>query len=188
MKPILILFTILLASCVGYHITSDGGYRVNNPKVFEYNKPQFTSLSKGPIDTNAIYFTDSFYNKWTNPKWLTNIKRFVRFFNSGQVLFVFCGDSFPNIDKINNPNIGTPGYFIVDGTKIKIDKFRDLNGGHTEKYYGRIQPNGDIIFYEQLPATYSGSFSRLEKSEGSDRFSIWRKIKVDGLKHYKPNW
>jgi hypothetical protein len=187
MKTILILLTIFLNSCVGYHLTSEGGFRVNNPKVFKYNKARFTKLGKELVDTNAIYFKDSTYNKWTNPKWQTYSKEFVRFFNTGQVLFVGC-DRVPNIDKINNPNVGTPGYFIVIGTKLKIDMFQELNGGQTGKYYGRIQPNGDIIFYEQRPETYYSSFSRLEKAEGNDRFSIWRKIKVGRLKHYKPNW
>ncbi|MBX2921447.1 MAG: hypothetical protein KF746_04570 [Chitinophagaceae bacterium] len=148
MKTILILLLLFLASCVKYHITSDEGVRVNNPKVFKYNKTRFTKLDKGLIDINAIYYKDSAYDKWSNPKWRTYSKEFVRFFNTGQVLFVSC-DSFPTIDKINNPNVGLPGYFIVIGTKIKVDMFQDLNGGQTGKYYGRIQPNGDIIFYEQ---------------------------------------
>lgn len=186
-KIILISTTLFFASCVKYHITSDKGIRVNNPKVFKYNKSRFTKLDKGYIDVNAIYYKDSIYNKWSNPQWKDKPKEFVRFFNSGQVLFVDC-DSFPTIDKINNPDVGVPGYFIVIGTKIKIDMFQHLNGGQTGRYYGRIQPNGDIIFYEQRPETYFNSFSRLEKSEGNDRYSIWRKIKVDSLKSYKPNW
>jgi hypothetical protein len=187
MKTILTTLTILLTSCVSYHVTSDGGIRVNNPKVFKYNKPRFTKLDKGLIDTNAIYFKDSEFIKWNNPQWQIYARQFARFFNTGQVLFVFC-DSFPNIEKINNPNVGVPGYFIVTGTKIKVDMFENIWGGHNAKYYGRIQPNGDIIFYEQRPETFYGSFSRLEKVDGHNRFSVWRKIKVDSLKSYKPNW
>ncbi|MBG9378816.1 hypothetical protein I5907_21465 [Panacibacter sp. DH6] len=187
MKTIFISLAILLASCVKYHITSDKGMRVQNPKVFKYNKPRYTKLDKSLIDTNAIYFKDSTYDKWTNPQWQTYSKEFARFFNTGQVLFVDC-NAFPTIDKINNPNVGVPGYFIISGTQIKVDMFQDLNGGQTGKYFGRIQPNGDIIFYEQRTETYSSSFSRVEKAEGNYRFSIWRKIKVDSLRSYKPNW
>ena len=187
MRAIFILLTILLASCVKFHITSDEGFRVNNPKVFKYNKPRFTNLDKGLIDTNAIYYKDSTYNKWTNPQWRTYSREFVRFFNTGQVLFVSSA-GFPTVDRINNPNVGTPGYFIVIGTEVKIDMFEIINGGQTTPYFGRIQPNGDIIFYEQTPRYYNNSFSRLEKGEKDVSYSIWRKVYVDSLKHYKPNW
>jgi hypothetical protein len=186
MKSIFILLTILLTSCVHYHVTSDEGLRVNNPKVFKYNKPRFTKLDKGLIDTNAIYYKDSTYNKWANPQWRT-YGEFVRFFNTGQVLFVDC-KGFPTIDRINNPNVGIPGYFIVSGTEVKVDVFEIINGGQTSPYFGRIQPNGDIIFYEETPKLYDGSFSRLEKNQKDISYSIWRKKKVDSLKHYRPNW
>ena len=187
MKTIIISIAILLTSCVKYHITSDKGIRVQNPKVFKYNKPRYTKLYKSLIDTNAIYYKDSTYDNWASPQWRTHSKQFVRFFNTGQALFVDC-NAFPTVEKINNPNVGVPGYFINIGTEIKVDMFQNLNGGQTGKYYGRIQSNGDIIFYEQRPETYSSSLNRLEKEEGKFRFSIWRKIKIDSLKSYKPNW
>jgi hypothetical protein len=186
-KTILIFLIFFLSSCVSYHFTKEGGVRVDNPKVFKYNKKRFTKLDKGLIDTNSIYFKESTYDKWRTPELKSSYNEFARFFSTGQVLFVSC-DSFPKIDIINNPNIGIPGYFIVKGTKLKIDMFEDLNGGQTGKYYGRLQPNGDIIFFEQSPETYFSSFSMLEKKSGKDRFSVWRKIKVDSLKNYKPNW
>ena len=31
--------------------------------------------------------------------------------------------------------------FIAEGTKLKIDRFEDINGGQTGKYYGKIQPD-----------------------------------------------
>jgi hypothetical protein len=187
MKTIFISLTILLTSCVKYNLTSEKGIRVKNTKVFKYNKPRYTKLDKSLIDTNAIYYKDSTYEEWTSPQWRTYSKQFARFFNTGQVLFVDCNE-FPAIKTINNPNVGVPGYFINIGTEIKVDMFQDLNGGQTGKYYGRIQSNGDIKFYEQRPETYSSSFYRLEKAEGKYRFSIWRKIKIDSLKSYKPNW
>ena len=188
MKTILILLTLFLSSCVKYHITSENGIRVNNPKVFKYNKPRFTKLDKALIDTNAIYYKDSTYNKWASPQWRTYSRDFVRFFNTGQVLFVNSSTGFPTIDRINNPNIGTPGYFIIIGTEIMIDMFEDLNGGQTGKYFGRMQSNGDIIFYEERPKLYGSSFSRLEKSQKDVSYSIWRKKSFTGIKQYKPDW
>jgi hypothetical protein len=187
MKTIFILLTCFLASCVNYHVTSDEGLRVNNPRVFKYNKPRFTKLDKGLIDTNAIYYKDSSYFKWNHTPWNTSSKEFVRFFNTGQVLFVY-SKGFPTIDRINNPNVGIPGYFIVNGTELKIDRLEIINGGQTAPYFGRIQPNGDIIFYEEGPKLYNGSFSKLEKYQKDVRYSIWRKKNVDGIKHYRPNW
>jgi hypothetical protein len=54
MRTIIFSITILLTSCVKYHITSDKGIRVQNSKVFKYKKPRYTKLDKSFIDTNAI--------------------------------------------------------------------------------------------------------------------------------------
>ena len=186
-KIIFLFAVIMMTSCVGYYYTESGGVRVNNPKVFKYNKKRYTLHDKAGIDTNAIYLLDSTYNKWNTPKWRCSNNAFVRFFSTGQVLFVYC-DSKPTLDEINNPELGTPGYYIVKGTKVKVDMFQNLNGGQTGKYYGRIKENGDLIFFEQRPETYYSSFELLENAEGDSRFSIWKKKKIENLKNYRPNW
>lgn len=186
-RLLIMILSIYFTSCVSYQITSEGGIRVNNPKVFKYNKERYRKLNKDLIDTSAIYYKDSSFSKSSSPNWQSTYKVFARFFNSGQVLFVNC-DSFPNLSLINNPNVGTPGYFIIEGTKLKIDMFQNLNGGQIGRYYGRILPNGDIYFIEQRPETYFNSFSLLEKIDGKNWFTIWKKIKIDKIKNYKPSW
>lgn len=183
----LLLAVLFFSSCVGYHYTQEGGIRVNNPKVFRYNKKKFTSLDKSLIDTNANYLIDSSFNKWRIPQWEQRRDVFIRFFSTGQILFITCSD-MPNLDIINNKNLGIPGYFILRGNKIKIVMFQDLNGGQIGKFYGRIQPNGDLVFYDQRPETYYSSFYLLEKAEINSRKSHWKKIKVDKIEHYTPNW
>jgi hypothetical protein len=172
-----------MTSCgVSYYLTEEDGYRVNNPKVFEYNRPQYTRLDKGAIDTTAIYLIDSTNSGY--PSTWRKRNRFCRFFSGGQVVFISC-DGMPDTKLINNSKRGTPGYYFVDGDRIRIDMFQDLNGGQTGKYFGKIQANGDIMFYEQRPETYYGSFRGLERD---GQKSYWEKIRVDSIKHYKPNW
>jgi hypothetical protein len=188
MKIILIFLTLFFTACLRYHQTSEGGIRVNHPKVFKYNKHRFTRLDKGLIDTNAVYFKDSSFGKYNTPQWDISFKQSARFFNSGQVLF-FHGERSANIDQLNNQNLGEQGYYIVKGTQLKIDRFEYDNGGQTNLYFGRIQPNGDIIFYEETPkVNLLPSFKKLENQQGKIKYSIWRKRKVDGLKHYRPDW
>lgn len=188
LKVFLLCILLSFTSCVRFHYTSDGGVRVNNPKVFEYNKPKYTTREKSLIDTNAIYLLDSVYNKWDIlPRRKIYHHEFARFFSTGQVLFVSC-DSMPHLELINNKNVGTPGYFILQDDKIKIDMFQNLNGGQTGKYYGRVISSGDLIFYEQRPETYYSSFYLLEQAEGKARYSYWKKIKVANIENYKLDW
>jgi hypothetical protein len=183
--PLIIL--LFFTSCLSKYYTNEGGVRVKNPKVFKYNRSRFIKMNKGLIDTSAIYLMDSSYNKYGSPVWQRSGKTFARFFGSGEVLFIYC-DSFPCPGNINNPNTGIPGYFIVKDTKIRIDMYQELNGGQTGKRFGRIRPNGDIIFYDQRPETYFSCFSCMEKAERNTRFSIWKKVPVDTIKYYQPDW
>tara|TARA_B100000676_G_scaffold308818_1_gene370648 strand:+ start:2627 stop:3202 length:576 start_codon:yes stop_codon:yes gene_type:complete len=179
----------IMTSCVGYYFTDEGGVRANNPKVFKYNKQKHIVKDKTGIDTNAVYILHSIHGKWNRNSsiWGISQNSFLRFFNSGQVLFVTC-DSVPTPNEINNPNLGTPGYFIVKGTKLKIDMLQLINGGQTGKCFGRINKNGDLIIFENNPETYYSSFFLLENLEGRRSFSVWKKTKTEDFKIYKPNW
>jgi hypothetical protein len=169
---------------------------VDNPKVFQYNKPKYTLRDKGGIDTTAIYLIDSSFNHYTsfytgalNKVGKKRNDEFCRFFSGGQVVFISCDslplDAIPSIELINNRKRGTQGYYYVDGDRIRIDMFQLLNGGQTGKYFGKIQKDGSIMFYEQRPETYYGSFRGLERD---GQKSFWKKVKVDSLIHYKPDW
>jgi hypothetical protein len=182
MKMILIIGALFVSSCMKYHYTEEGGVRLNNTALFKYNRPRFVHMSKGLIDTNVVYQIDSTFNKWSNPQWEVFNNQFIRFFGNGKVIFANCDED------INNPGIGIPGYYIVKGTKVKIDMFQDLNGGQTGQYFGRIQADRNIVFYEQRPETYFGSFNWLERAEGKKRFSKWKKVKYDNFKNYNPDW
>ena len=189
MKFIVIFCLIILNSCVDYYRTADGGFRVSNPKVFKYNKDKYKNLRSGLIDTTSIYLKSEEYNKGKQDSISYQNDEFARFFSGGQVLFVrFDGGSPPQLELINNQNLGIPGYYIVKGNKIKIDKFQLTNGGQTGKYFGRVLENGDLIFYEARPETYRGSFNRLEKNVSKTKYSIWKKIDIIGIIHYNPKW
>lgn len=181
----------LLSACVSYHFTEEGSCRVDNPKVFKYNKPKYTLRDKGAIDTTAIYQIDSTYSPYPGSlnRGKSRKDQFCRFFSGGQVLFFsyepLPADVMPPIELINNRKRGTQGYYYIDGDRIKIDMFQLLNGGQTGKYFGKIQKDGSIMFYEQRPETFYGSFRGLERD---GRKSFWRKVKVDSLLHYKPDW
>ena len=185
MKPISIIFIIVffLYSCVSYQTNTEGGIRVNNPNKFKYNKHRFTTRQKQLIDTNAIYLLDSIFNPYYTPLFPAPKTKFVRFFSGGQLLFVKCL-GMPSLAQINNPNLGIQAYYFVDKDILKTDRFEELNGGQTGKYFGRILPNGDIKFFEERPTLFFGSIKTIEKGE----YTIWKKIPVAGIDHYKPSW
>ncbi|MEM9928504.1 MAG: hypothetical protein AAF840_01670, partial [Bacteroidota bacterium] len=114
---------LLLSSCLAYQTTTEGGIRLENPKKFKYNKPKYTQATNALIDVNAIYVRDSSYRHWEEPKWQKLPSSFLRFFAGGQVVRIWC-DSLPTTTLANNPNIGIPGYFTTEGTKLKIDMFQ----------------------------------------------------------------
>lgn len=179
----LIIATVSI-SCVRHHFNGDDGVRVSNPKVFKYNKPRYTSGNKSPIDTNAIYVLDSSYDKYSVLKEQKKTPAtYARFFSTGQVLFFY--DITPDLKRLNNRNTGVQGYYIIRGDKIKIDMFEDQNGGQTGKYFGRILNDSSLMFYEQSPETYFGSYWALERD---GRRSFWKKVIVQNMIHYKPDW
>ena len=179
---------LLLVSCgIKHFYTNEGGVRVYESSVFDYRNVKNRFGKDSLIRTDVIYVCDSIFNKWNTPKWIKSEPHFVRFFKNGQVLFIYPKDTI-NSEVVNNSELGTPGYFKLDGNKLKIDMFQNLNGGQTGKYFGRINEKGEIVFFEQRPETYYSSFRWLEKAEGSKRFSIWKPIEVEGIKEYLPTW
>lgn len=177
-----------LSACVPYHETAEGGTRVKNPSVFKYNRERFKKADKSLIDTEAIYVMDSMYNTWNTPKWKKTDHIFLRFFPGGQVLFIFC-KGLPTAEQVNNPNVGHQGYFTIQGTRLKVDRFHDWNYGGTGKYFGRVKPNGDLVFYERSPESYFlPTFNNLEKKTGKKHYSIWKKVKIKGQAPYTPAW
>jgi hypothetical protein len=179
-----ILSLFFLTSCLNYHYTSEGGVRVENSKVFKYNKPKYTKLDKSKIDFNAIYILDSIYSKWDDTKGKKKYSSFIRFFKNGQVL-ISSFDSILTENQINNKNIGIPGYFIIKKDRIKIDMFQGINGGQTGKKFGKVAENGNLMFYFQRPETSFGSFRALEKD---GRKSFWKKETKYKLIEYEPEW
>jgi hypothetical protein len=179
---------LLFVSCgIKHYYTNEGGARVYESKVFEYRNVKNRFGKDSLIRTDIIYVRDSIFNKWNTPKWIKSEPGFVRFFKNGQVLFIYPKDTI-NLEAVNNSELGTPGYFKLDGNKLKIDMFQNLNGGQTGKYFGRINEKGEIVFFEQRPETYYSSFRWLEKAEGSKRFSIWKPKEIEGIKEYLPTW
>jgi hypothetical protein len=105
-------------------------------------------------------------------------------------LFIY-NDGIPNLEKINNENIGTPAYYIIEGEKIKVNIFESINGGQTSFYFGKITNNGNLMFYEDtaiaanFPVRILKSYKTLENK---GIISYWTKVKVENIKNYKPNW
>lgn len=184
MKKIILILSLFLFCCcnVKYYITTVGGYRLYDSTKFKYNKLEYTKMSKSAIDTNCIYIMDSTYNKWDDIKIKKENYRFVRFFSKGQVLFIY-NNGMPNLEMINNKNIGIPGYYYIEGKKIKINMFKNINGGILIDYFGEINSDGNIIFYEQP----TGRFS-LEKTKDYNGKSFWSKVKVEKMERYKLDW
>ena len=187
------MISLILTSCVAYQGSDSGGIRTKSSKVYKYYHPRYRNIDFSKIDTNSIYLLDTLYNKYDSREPIKKISGSAcRFFSGGQVLFFHHYDTL-NIYLINDKDAGTPGYYTVQGDKLKIDMFQNLNGGQTGKYFGYIRENGDIVFYEQRPETYQGLFAIVEGGvySGHEKFgkkTVWIKSKIDGFINYKPDW
>jgi len=187
------LTSLFLNSCVAYQRTDCGGIRTKSSNVYKYNHPRYRNIDFSKIDTNAVYLVDTLYNKYDSRQPIKKINGSAcRFFSGGQVLFFYHYDSL-TIDLINDSDAGIPGYYTVQGDKLKIDMFQNLNGGQTGKYFGYIRENGNIVFYEQRPETYQGIFSIIEGGvysglEKYEKKTVWIKSNLDGFINYKPDW
>lgn len=178
---------IMLTACSVPYKTTRGGVRVSDPKVFKYNNPKYTAKNRVGIDTDAVYLKVSVSRSWNDPPEEEVCCNFMRFFPLGQVIRVLSG-TMPVAGDVNNKDAGTPGYFIVEGNKIKISIFEYTDGGSSIGYYfGRLQDNGDLIMYEQSSATNFNSFFLTEKFDGS-YFSRWKKVNIEGFEPYTPEW
>lgn len=187
---ILSLLILSLSSCLSFYRTDSGGVRLSNSAKFEYNREMYSYRDFSMIDTNAYYMIDSMYDfrKTENPERKVN-DQICRFFGGGQVLFFYGIDTL-DFSLLNDSGAGIPGYFTTDEKFLKIDMFQNINGGQTGKYFGYVRDNGDIVFYEQRPETYSHNHDMLVFRQLKDFGvrSIWKKYPSEGLINYKPNW
>ena len=187
---ILVCFTLIISSlffsfCLKWKYTSEGGVRLVDSKKFKYNNQNHKNLNWEIIDTNAVYKLISDYDWRHKPGEKPPVYcHVIRFFSGGQVLFYNC-DKASIESMINNPNSGIPGYFIVNGNQIRIERWSGTNGGQLEKYFGILQNHLAIKFYEQAVRTCHGSYDCLEKQ---NMYSIWEKQSNLKLIHYQPDW
>lgn len=104
------------------------------------------------IDTSSIYLIDHEY--------LITNKRgsilepahtyydFIRFSNTGTALFRSLMLEKPKNEDFNNLNRGQFCYFVMEGDIIKLEVY-NFDTKIFEYRYGRIQKNGDILFYKK---------------------------------------
>lgn len=182
---IIAIIIILYSSCLKYKVLEEGGIRLDNSNKFKYHSKKYLKENRVGVSTTSIYLLDSTFNKWNDIKIIKSQHQFIRFFPDGQVLFIST-NGMPDIETINNRNVGIPGYYIIDGDKIKIQMFQDLNGGQLGMNFGKIINNEQIIFYNQRPETYF--FNKFKQLEKYGAKSFYSKRQIQGFEEYKPNW
>ena len=187
MRLIIFFNLIFFTSCVGFHYTEineANSIRPNNPNVFKFKKASFRNSDKSLVDFNSIYLIDSQnYQSKISPIQRQN-NNFFRFFAGGQVLHVY-SKSMPQIERINNKNVGIPGYFFIRDNKIRIELLDENNGGQLSFQFGEILKNGDIMLYDINTRSSNKSFKKLEKRE---RKTYWKRNQIPEIIGYIPNW
>ncbi len=182
---ILLIVALSITSCLKYNWTSVHGVRLENPKKFEFSKKMYANSDRSKIDTNSIYQLISLHG-WGGVSVREGDQvscKTARFFSTGQVLFYY-SDTIIDDRIFNNEEAGEPGYYYVYENQLKIERWRITNGGQLEYYFGTIQNDGNIKFYEQAVGYYS-SYRNLEKK---NIYSIWAKKEISNINHYKPDW
>ena len=187
---IFVLFSFCFTSCIRhsliqYYGTGEGGIRLKKPKKFKYNREQFANINRLKIDTTSIYRIVEWYDGWRGGVLADSLRPqgTLRFFASGEVLFY--EHNKPLDSLVNNSLSGTPGYYMIEGNKIKIHRFKRTNRGQLEKYFGILKNDGTIKFYEQSVIHCNGSYKCLEKQ---NMYSTWKKTDTFKLKYFKLNW
>ena len=94
------------------------------------------------------------------------------------------------VDAINKLLHESVNNYIKDN-KIRVNIFETINGGQTGFYFGEIQENGDLKFYEDsaialaFPILVLKNYKSLENG---GKESYWSKHKITGIENYKPDW
>ncbi|MFT5254318.1 MAG: hypothetical protein ACI87N_003386 [Flavobacteriales bacterium] len=149
MKPRLLfifLLVFLLNSCTPkIYWTSSGGVRFVNPSTywFKYKRNKFNNEQRLKIDTKSIYKTTIYGHDDSQYDMLA------RFFPNGQVLF-FVEDQSTGLFKnqVNDSLAGIPGYYAIDGQKIKFQKWTNIFGDQTPKKEGIVVTDSMLVMFD----------------------------------------
>lgn len=166
--------------------TESGGIRLIHKRDYRYSKPKYDNRERSKIDTAAVFERvlhlqqgDTIY-----PNLTPYAKSFARFFGGGQVLF-FDGQKASIEKQVNDSEAGIAGYFAVFGNRVKLEHWVNIFGDQTPAYYGIIVNDSTLKFYETYVPDCYGSFDCLERK---NRYSIWKKRTIEGMKLYRPSW
>lgn len=175
---VLILFISSFSCEPLYIINSEGALRPRKDNYFSYKKHPFNLADTSIIDTNCIYvryvgllFFEKVGGKIDS---IPHCHVHYRFYSTGQMNTVLT-DTFPKVNEVNNPNIGSVGYYKIKNDKVYL-QWMNAQGGRT-KEMGIIK-NGELLLYDKTDTFYP----KLKKPEH------YKKIEVKGMKYVKPDW
>lgn len=173
------------------HWTSSDGVRFDNPSTYwlKYKRKKFDNGERIKIDTAYIYETTEYSVNDSS----IHYEMAARFFADGQVLFF--SESSPHLpfeDQVNDPLAGVPGYYAVEGDKLKFQKWTNIFGDQTPETYGIILNDSTLKIYNSEVSDCRGlrsvGMTTYECLDKKQSYSIWKKTDKYKLKSYKPNW
>jgi len=189
---ILLSFFISLSAC-SHYVRNEAGY-VRPPVhyTFTYSKRTNPITDTHLIDTTAIYYlsNSTFYRNSDEYK---NSPEYIRFYSDGRFKNQGVKDSL-KIEDINDINKGIVGYYLLQGNKIKLQFYTDINAGSDQLEFGLIDENKNLILLNENPRTdfcLGYSENRIRRKIKKSSFlnpKRYEKIKVPGLVYVKPNW
>jgi|GEM_PF-4232298 len=194
MKPkhiLISLFAVLLTSCFPkIYRTKSEGVRFKNTSSYwlKYKRQKFDNGQRAKIDSEKVYET-TIYSVDNSDYY----KMIARFFPDGQVLFFTEGQTkAPFENQINDSLAGIPGYYAVDGDRLKFQRWTNIFGDQTPDTYGIILNDSTLKIYNtyvpdcKFPSYFGlSAFDCLEKKHD---FDIWKKTDEYKLLPYTPSW
>ena len=169
--------------------TDSSGVRFEKPSPYwlKYKHKKFDNGERIKIDTKSVYETTRYGHDGSSYNLVA------RFFPNGQML-IFQEDysKIPIENQINDSLAGKPGYYAVEGDKIKFQVWRNIFGDQTPDTYGLILNDSTLKIYNTHIPDCKGPFNTgmtvYECLESKQDFNILKKTDKYELKNYNPNW
>jgi hypothetical protein len=144
------------------------------------------------LDTTVIYYLKD-HNEYRDSDKYKVSEHYIRFYSDGRCKQGFILESKKlNADDVNSVRNGSVGYYLIEGSVIKIALYLGVHGISTYTSIGLIDEDKNLIILNEQTSMFPIYTEKLVRRR-IDKTSYlnpmrYEKVKVEGMEYIPPIW